>query len=367
MCNLAVELTKRGHDVAFYSYVPPWRTKKFGLPIRSSRWLGPLVAPAKLPQVAGHRLGTHYLNVAIDKVAARVVTRCDILIAMSGIGVDVLDAAKRRFGARVLLERGSPHIHEQRRVLDLVDAKAGATPPDADLVKHAVARELAGYQRADRIVIPALHVEESFIEHGIERDRLFRNPYGVDLGEFPATPAPTDLPPTLINVGTWRYLKGVDVLVEAWRRLAPEGVKLLHVGPVGDAPLPTDVGFTHQDRVDQSELTRWYGRGHVFVLPSWAEGLAIVQPQALASGLPLVGTTTSGARDLGELVGDTSHIRAVAPGDVDALEQAIRSMLPIALKQRGERQLLDAEAKAKLSWTRYTDAYEAQLYRELDG
>lgn len=317
-------------------------------------------------QAAGHRLGGHYLNVAIDKVAARAITRCDVVIAMSGIGVDVLDAAKRRFGARTLVERGSPHIYEQRRVLELVDARAGAAPAPRDLVRRAVERELASYERADRIIIPALHVEESFVEHGISADKLFRNPYGVDLAEFPATQAPQDIPPTLINVGNWRYLKGVDVLVEAWRRLAPEGVRLLHVGPVVDAPLPDDDGFTHQDRVDQRELTKWYGRGHVFVLPSWAEGLAIVQPQALASGLPLVGTTTSGARDLSELVGDTTNICAVEPGDVDALEAGIRAMLPIAAEQRGVRQLLDEPAKQKLSWARYTDAYEEQLYRELD-
>ena len=45
VCDLARELDALGHEVAFYSLVPPSRTRRFGLPSRCNRWLGPYVAP----------------------------------------------------------------------------------------------------------------------------------------------------------------------------------------------------------------------------------------------------------------------------------------------------------------------------------
>ena len=52
--DLARELDALGHEVAFYSLVPTWRLKRFGLPARCARWLAPplapLVAAARLAQ-----------------------------------------------------------------------------------------------------------------------------------------------------------------------------------------------------------------------------------------------------------------------------------------------------------------------------
>ena len=64
-------------------------------------------------------------------------------------------------------------------------------------------------------------------------------------------------------------------------------------------PFPkNDSRFTHVDAVDQSKLVDYYAKAKVFVLPSRQEGLAMVQAQAIACNLPLVGSKDSGAEDL---------------------------------------------------------------------
>ena len=74
---------------------------------------------------------------------------------MSGIYLEAARFAKRRFGAAVWLERGSRHILSQDEILADIPGAAGRRP-------LAIDRELAGYALADRIVIPSLHVKESF-------------------------------------------------------------------------------------------------------------------------------------------------------------------------------------------------------------
>jgi len=363
MCDLARELDARGHRVALYTLVPPWITRRFGVPDRSNRWLGPALAPvyalSRVARQAGFRgLANRLLYAAVDRYAARANDGCDVLIGMSQMSAVSMRRARQRFAARTVLERGSRHIVSQREILERIPGRAPGAKPVPD---WAVRRELGEYQTADVIAVPSRHVERSFIERGIPPGKLFRNPYGVDLAMFPATPAPAhDTPPTVITVGTWSLRKGCDVLLAAWRRLAGCGVRLLHVGTCGDAPLPTDAGFEHRAAVAQGALTRHYAGAHVFALASREEGLALVQVQALASGLPIVATEYTGAEDLRDHLADARVIAVVPADDAEALARTLATQLAYARSLHGVRDLLGA-TRNRLSWGEYGRRYDAML------
>ena len=109
-CDLARELASRGHDVAFYSLVPPRRTRRFGLPAQCNRWLGPYVGPLYLLTRASLR--SRYasrllllMSVLLDRVAARVVEPCDLFIGMSQMSLHTIGAVRRRSKLRRALTR----------------------------------------------------------------------------------------------------------------------------------------------------------------------------------------------------------------------------------------------------------------------
>jgi glycosyltransferase involved in cell wall biosynthesis len=291
----------------------------------------------------------------MDSLVASILEPCNVFIGMSGLCVKSAEAAKRKYGAKVFIERGSRHILSQKEILDAIRAPAGrkTTVPD-----YAVRRELASYEIADIIVVPSRHAKRSFIERGVTLEKLFRNPYGVDLSMFPPTPAPSPDPPTVIYVGSWSLRKGCDVLTEAWQKL--KGVKLIHVGPYGDEPIPRESGFQHYGPVDQERLADFYAKAHVFAIASREEGLSLVQAQALACGLPVVCTDRTGGEDLSEFLDDPSSITVVSIEDSDSLANAIHESLDRACRMNGVRDLL-GQAREKLSWRAYGERYDRAL------
>ena len=232
--DLARELHAIGHRVRFYSYVPRSRARSFGLPAECHVSLMPFALPAIIWQRLAPgflpRLRERIMYTALNYAAILRLYRCDVFICMSGIYLEAARFARKRYGARLWFERGSRHILAQDRILAAID---GAERPS----RLAVRRELAGYEMADRIVVPSLQVEESFAAAPDLRPKLFRNPYGVDLAMFPARGSKDVTEPVaLLYVGTWSLQKGCDLLEEAVNRVA--GVRLTHVGAIGDLRFP---------------------------------------------------------------------------------------------------------------------------------
>jgi len=359
LADLARELILLGHDVTFHSIVPPWRLQKFGIPWSShvchlGAVLPWIVALRKLK--LSKRLQDsleHRIQRILDARFARIKNPGDVFIGLSSLCVEAMKAARLR-GARVHLERGSQHILSQKEILDALLPDQPSSVPD-----WAVKRELAGYELADTIVVPSRHVLESFIELGVPQTKLFRNPYGVDLSGFPPSKLLKE-PYDVIMVGAWSLRKGCDLLARV--ALDDLGLRLLHVGPISDATIPTHPNFQHFDPVPQSRLHEFYAQARIFVIPSHEEGLALVQAQALASGLPLVGSTRSGAEDLAELTGlGVPMIQSVVPDDPAALATAIRTALQWSKAQPvGPRNLL-GDAGHRLSWAAYGSRYDRFL------
>jgi len=354
--DLARELDRLGEEVLFYSYVPKRRAARFGLPERCHRGILGLVAPLVAAQRYAPRLAPGLQERAMAQALnAAVIARmkpCDIFICMSGMYLEAARHAQRRYGAQVWLERGSRHILSQREIL--TEVGAGRLPSD-----FIVRRELEGYELADRIVVPASQVAESFEAQDARLSaKLFVNPYGVDLAQFPQRRAPQARPGprTVLFVGGWSRRKGADVLVEAIRRL--QDVRLLHVGGLVDLPFPAgDERFSHVGPVPQWKLKDYYAQADVFALASREEGLALVQAQALAGGLPLVCTSRTGGGDLAHTPTLARRIRVVAPDDVQALAQA----LDMSLQSAPDLPPLPDADRATLDWTAYGARYHAAL------
>jgi alpha-maltose-1-phosphate synthase len=356
--DLARELDALGAEVRFYSYVPRKRAETFGLPGRCHVALLPFLFPLVvlerlLPQLFPH-ITERLMCWALDILTILRMRRCNVFICMSGMYVHAPRYAKWRYGAQVILHRGSRHILSQKEILACI-------PRAHQVTSFIVRRELKGYAMADRIAIPSTQVAESFAAWPELTQKLFLSPYGVHLDQFPLRRGPLPSDPTLLFVGHWSYRKGADVLVQAIE--AMNGVRLVHVGSLLDVPFPNHPRFVHHDSVPQWQLKTFYEAAHVFALASREEGLAVVQCQALASGLRLVCTDRTGGSDLATLPGFKRLIRVVPANDSDALRLALAQALDDATGNTGSAPITESERQA-LSWRRYASQH-LQLMNEM--
>jgi glycosyltransferase involved in cell wall biosynthesis len=355
--DLARELHAIGHQVRFYSYLPRARARHFGLPDECHASLLPLVLPAVAWQQIIPRLmpemRERVLYALLNRAVIMRLDPCDVFICMSGIYLEAARFAKERYGATIWVERGSRHILSQDEILAAVP---GAERPSA----LAIRRELSGYELADRIVIQAAHVEESFRRDVAAHEKLFQNPTGTSLSMFPVRPDKPALEPfSLLYVGSWSLQKGCDLLVEAVRKVP--GVHLTHVGAIGDLDFPTgDDRLIHIDPVPQPELARFYAAADVFVLASRQDGFGVVLSQALASGLPVICTDRTGGPDLKHTPALAAQITVVPAGDIAALSHAI-AMWCDRLRAGDGVVRPAAIDRETLSWAGYGRRYSDEL------
>ena len=120
----------------------------------------------------------------------------------------------------------------------------------------------------------------------------------------------------------------------------------------------------HHDSVNEYELTKFYAKAKVFILPSRTEGLALVQAQALASGLPLVCSAHTGGKDLASFLDDPKWILEMKEYDVDSLNECVKEALDLASTQTDIRILSD-NLQHSLSWDRYGKTYYDNLIKIL--
>ncbi len=142
---------------------------------------------------------------------------------------------------------------------------------------------------------------------------------------------PGFVPPTgnyLFYAGALGTHKGVDVLLEAHRRLRAEGIKV----PLVLAGLPRD-DFRIEDRPDvvvatnvpHEEVVAAWRHAAVGVVPSVVpEGFGRVAVECLAAGTPCIVSALGGLLDI---VADGVEGLHVPPGDSTALARALRQLL----------------------------------------
>jgi glycosyltransferase involved in cell wall biosynthesis len=127
------------------------------------------------------------------------------------------------------------------------------------------------------------------------------------------------------------------------------------VGALVDIEFPTLPNFTHIDPVDQTQLINYYNTAKIAVLPSRQEGLAMVQAQAIACNLPLVGSIDSGAEDLRDIVECPEYITIIDKYTPECVKKAIECGLEKYNQLDGK--VYAGSAIENLTWSAYGKRY----------
>jgi glycosyltransferase involved in cell wall biosynthesis len=222
------------------------------------------------------------------------------------------------------------------------------THPLIALVHHPLALE-SGLPPEDAATLRESERRALSFTHGVVANspataRALAADYGVPAERITIAPPGTDRarqirrdhsgPVALLAVGSIVPRKGYDALAEA---LA--GILDLpwHLTIVGEARDPTAADqlqaaiehhklgprFSLVGAVQPSRLTELYGASDLFVLPSRYEGFGMAYAEAIAHGLPVIGTTAGAIPDT---VSPEAGV-LIPPDDVPALAAALRRLI----------------------------------------
>jgi glycosyltransferase involved in cell wall biosynthesis len=201
------------------------------------------------------------------------------------------------------------------------------------------------WRSVDRYIALTENIAAHLRDYGIPADRISIKPNAV---EDPGNPEPPG--EGVLFASRLSPEKGVDILLEAWRRAEPGSLGTLRIASDGDlrplveaaAAERADIEYVGpQDRAGIRELMR--ASALVTVPSAWYEPLSTVIIEALANGRPVLGTAMGGSPYLIDSAG-----WVVAP-----TADALAATLPIAVK---EAATLSAAAR-----TRYLENFHPEV------
>lgn len=240
---------------------------------------------------------------AASHIHEKIEADLDALVVQASCpGLECLQAAAARCpGAVRIVHRDSSHAQGHRDILRAQQERYGIHYPlhyDGPLLQ----RELAEYDLADFVTVASRWAQKTFADHGYNRC-VHVGPQGIELKRWQA-------PARRWRAGSHVFLtggqlglrKGVLDALEAWRIAGAPGELL-----VAGLPDAAESAPAIQAAIDATPRCR--AVGHVqfgtplaalyrsaacLVFPSHEEGAAMIQFEAMASGLPLIGTPNGG-------------------------------------------------------------------------
>ena len=226
------------------------------------------------------------------------------------------------FGATVVkaVARFRPDIIHSHH-LWLLTATTRRLLPEMKLVTSCHSTDLRQLRLCPHLqerVVPDCHQVNRVLALGEEQRARIVELYGIDSGRIDIVGGGFDLdrftfsqkqgagPVQILYAGKLSLAKGVDWLLLTIAKLASNDIHL-HLAGSGSGDeerrclaLAARLGsrVTVHGRLAQADLAELMRRCHIFVLPSFYEGLPLVLLEALASGCRLVATALPGTREM---------------------------------------------------------------------
>jgi glycosyltransferase involved in cell wall biosynthesis len=185
----------------------------------------------------------------------------------------------------------------------------------------------------DYVQCISLYTRERLRQAGYPERMLRMIPNAVQTERFRASSAVRDpaAVPTVIFVGRIQPVKGLEVLLRAWKMvLARLPARLLIAGDGGQLPelkrFAADTGIAESVTFtgEVSDVPARLEQADLYVQPSYQEGLPNSVLEAMSAGLPIVATRISGNEDV---VADGVNGMLVPAGDAESLAHALATLL----------------------------------------
>lgn len=262
------------------------------------------------------------------QVARRVrTTKLDAVYAYEG-GALMTFREARKAGVATFYELPSSHWYWENKLLaeeaDRNPQFAGLIPKLKDSPRHMEWKD-EELRLADFVIVPSHHVRDTLVGV-VPEDRIRVVSYGAPpVRQRNAGASDTKRPLKVLFVGALMQRKGIGYLLDAVDTLGSE-VELTLVGGRVAANARVDAAcerWRWLESVSHAEVLNLMLEADVLVLPSLAEGCALVVLEAAACGLPVIVTPNTGAL---EFVRDGCEGYVVPICSSDAIAERLHSL-----------------------------------------
>lgn len=288
----------------------------------------------------------------------------DIISADVVIGFDtsshILAKRCQKLGTKFILDVSIGHpISKEKIYADLFVKYPLWSDQIKPKVDYLLLQEKQEMDLAFKIVVPSDFVKKTIVENGLDADKIIVNPFGTYIDAFHCKREyKSNKPLKFLFMGAFTARKGLPLLLEVWNELECNTAELIIAG-YGEIPkgvfLPK--GVQNIGAIAKDNRIQIFQSADVFVFPSYFEGLAQVQIEALAAGLPIIGTYHSGAD---ELIQNGKQGFVIESGNKAALAEAINYFITNrdSIKHMS---LAAAQRSEQFSWDTYGNRWSKIL------
>lgn len=236
----------------------------------------------------------------------------DVVHPWSSVSEETLQVLNDKPTLKILM-RGSSHILTQARLLQEEEIRTGEIQEHPS--QWIIEREQREYQMADAILTLSTFAQNTFIDEGVNPEKLCLLPLGANLHAFRPSSEVIHArcqnilsgePLRVLYVGALSFRKGISDLLEVIKlyKDRSQGRRLAFkiIGPSSPevANLLSEIRQYAEllPKMPQEELPGAYAQGDLFIFPTIEDGYAVVLAQAQACALPILTTTNCAGPDL---------------------------------------------------------------------
>ncbi len=301
------------------------------------------------------------------KLRAGDCPRFDVVHAIMGYASEALDHGDRT-GALKVVDCLNTHPSTYHKIWQ-GECDRWCPGEKIPVPRWMLDRMVRDLERADLVVVQSKFARETMIDNGIPADKVMINIMSTDAGVFrPRTIVPER--PRFVCVGTICVRKGHPYLMRAFKQVRQRlpDAELICAGEYKcdfrkERPL-WEGTFTHIPHLSHEGVSSLLRSATAFVFPSQEEGIARAQIEALACGVPVIGTHQGGATTV---VDDGVEGFIVPSSDIDAIAIA---MVRIATDRELNQRMGEAAFRrcaVNNTWQDYGDRMIAEYRSRLAG
>lgn len=282
------------------------------------------------------------------RVASSIGANVNVVVAQHGNSLRILERATK-LGVPTVLN--CPAVHWAS-----IPCRTPEGPAEID--ERAGRRLNRETDLASVILVASEYSASTYVSAGVDPARIRVIPLGValqDLGDIQGCrERPASDRRTILYVGRLTWLKGADLLVEAFHRQGKlNDCELKMVGATPESEIveaATNVGARVLGQRPRWELRQILEDASILVMPTRTDGFGLAALEAMAVGTPVVVSDNSFGHDL---IRDGINGFVFKSGDVESLVGALERALGMPIHELSKMGQRAAVTASGLTWAEY--------------